>query len=84
MVEKKRSVFDSRDVDVDRIGPRGIAKGQGLVDAWMRELAPNVELLKGSGRSPSVGRHFVSGTPMRWVSTRRTLRACGNAFDVSV
>jgi uncharacterized protein YeaO (DUF488 family) len=30
MVEKKRSVFDSRAVDVDRIWPRGIAKGQGL------------------------------------------------------
>jgi hypothetical protein len=25
-----------------------------------------------------------SGTPKRGVSTRRTLRACGNAFDVSV
>jgi uncharacterized protein YeaO (DUF488 family) len=37
---------DGRRVLLDRIWPRGIAKGQLAIDAWAKDLAPSTELRK--------------------------------------
>lgn len=43
---------DGYRVLVDRVWPRGIAKEQLRVDAWLREVAPSTELRKWFGHDP--------------------------------
>jgi uncharacterized protein YeaO (DUF488 family) len=50
-------VYDRRDGDgfrvlVDRLWPRGVAKGDGRVDEWLPEVAPSTELRRWFGHDP--------------------------------
>jgi uncharacterized protein YeaO (DUF488 family) len=42
-----------RRILVDRVWPRGIAKDDLQIDAWLKDLAPSTELRKWFGRSCS-------------------------------
>ena len=44
---------DGYRVLVDRLWPRGVAKGQLQVDAWLREVAPSHELRRWFGHDPA-------------------------------
>ena len=43
---------------VDRLWPRGVTKAQLKIDAWMREIAPSVELRKWYGHKPEKWEEF--------------------------
>jgi uncharacterized protein YeaO (DUF488 family) len=44
---------DGRRILVDRVWPRGIAKGDLRIDAWLKDLAPSTELRKWFGHDPT-------------------------------
>ncbi len=44
---------DGRRILVDRIWPRGIAKKDLQIDAWLKDLAPSTELRKWFGHDPA-------------------------------
>jgi uncharacterized protein YeaO (DUF488 family) len=44
---------DGRRILVDRIWPRGIAKADLQIDAWLKDLAPSTELRKWFGHDPA-------------------------------
>ena len=44
---------DGRRVLVDRVWPRGIAKDDLRIDAWLQDLAPSTELRKWFGHDPA-------------------------------
>ena len=44
---------DGRRVLVDRVWPRGIAKDDLQIDAWLKDLAPSTELRKWFGHDPA-------------------------------
>jgi uncharacterized protein YeaO (DUF488 family) len=44
---------DGRRILVDRIWPRGIAKDDLRIDAWLKDLAPSTELRKWFGHDPA-------------------------------
>ena len=44
---------DGRRVLVDRVWPRGIAKDDLRIDAWLKDLAPSTELRKWIGHDPA-------------------------------
>ena len=44
---------DGRRVLVDRVWPRGIAKDDLRIDAWLKDLAPSTELRKWFGHDPA-------------------------------
>lgn len=43
---------DGRRILVDRVWPRGIARDNLRIDAWLKELAPSTELRKWFGHDP--------------------------------
>ena len=43
---------------VDRVWPRGVAKADASVDAWMREIAPSTELRRWFGHDASRWQEF--------------------------
>lgn len=43
---------DGRRILVDRVWPRGIAKDDLQIDAWLKDLAPSTELRKWFGHDP--------------------------------
>jgi uncharacterized protein YeaO (DUF488 family) len=49
---------DGRRVLVDRIWPRGIARNDLRVEAWLKELAPSAGLRKWFGHDPSKWQEF--------------------------
>jgi uncharacterized protein YeaO (DUF488 family) len=49
---------DGRRVLVDRIWPRGIARDDLRIDAWLKELAPSPELRKWFGHDPEKWQEF--------------------------
>jgi uncharacterized protein YeaO (DUF488 family) len=49
---------DGRRVLVDRIWPRGIARDDLRIDAWLKELAPSPELRKWFGHDPERWQEF--------------------------
>jgi uncharacterized protein YeaO (DUF488 family) len=49
---------DGRRVLVDRIWPRGIARDDLRIDAWLKELAPSAGLRKGFGHDPKKWEQF--------------------------
>jgi len=55
---------DGYRVLVDRFWPRGRSKAVLKLDAWLRELAPNAELI-----------HWFSHEPTRWEEFRKRYRA---------
>jgi uncharacterized protein YeaO (DUF488 family) len=44
---------DGRRILVDRVWPRGLAKGDLQIDAWLKNLAPSTELRKWFGHDPA-------------------------------
>jgi uncharacterized protein YeaO (DUF488 family) len=44
---------DGRRILVDRVWPRGIAKNDLQIDAWLKDLAPSTELRKWFGHDPT-------------------------------
>ena len=44
---------DGRRLLVDRVWPRGIAKDDLQIDAWLKDLAPSTELRKWFGHDPA-------------------------------
>lgn len=44
---------DGRRILVDRVWPRGIAKDDLRIDAWLKDLAPSTELRKWFGHDPA-------------------------------
>ena len=44
---------DGRRILVDRVWPRGIAKDDLQIDAWLKDLAPSTELRKWFGHDPA-------------------------------
>jgi uncharacterized protein YeaO (DUF488 family) len=44
---------DGRRILVDRVWPRGIAKEDLQIDAWLKDLAPSTELRKWFGHDPT-------------------------------
>jgi uncharacterized protein YeaO (DUF488 family) len=44
---------DGRRILVDRVWPRGIAKNDLRIDAWLKDLAPSTELRKWFGHDPA-------------------------------
>ena len=62
---------DGRRILVDRIWPRGIAKADLRIDAWLKDLAPSMASGNGSGTTPRSGTRSRSATLMRSRSTRR-------------
>jgi len=58
---------DDRDgyrVLVDRVWPRGVARGEAKIDRWMKEAAPSPQLRK-----------WFHADPSRWEEFRRRYRA---------
>jgi uncharacterized protein YeaO (DUF488 family) len=49
---------DGRRVLVDRIWPRGIARDDLRIDAWLKELAPSTSLRKWFGHDPNKWEEF--------------------------
>jgi len=49
---------DGYRVLVDRVWPRGVAKDQLEIDAWLKELAPSAELRKWFGHDPNKWQEF--------------------------
>jgi uncharacterized protein YeaO (DUF488 family) len=49
---------DGRRVLVDRIWPRGVARDDLRIDAWLKELAPSAGLRKWFGHDPSKWEEF--------------------------
>jgi uncharacterized protein YeaO (DUF488 family) len=49
---------DGRRILVDRVWPRGIAKHELQIDAWLRDLAPSTELRKWFGHDPTKWNEF--------------------------
>ncbi|HEX2479716.1 MAG TPA: DUF488 family protein [Geminicoccaceae bacterium] len=49
---------DGRRVLVDRIWPRGVARDDLHIDAWLKELAPSAGLRKWFGHDPSKWEEF--------------------------
>jgi uncharacterized protein YeaO (DUF488 family) len=43
---------DGRRVLVDRVWPRGVAKDEAAVEAWLKDLAPSTELRKWFAHDP--------------------------------
>lgn len=43
---------------VDRVWPRGVAKDQGRIDEWAREVAPSTELRRWFGHDPDRWEEF--------------------------
>ncbi|WKD50054.1 DUF488 domain-containing protein [Microbulbifer spongiae] len=43
---------DGERVLVDRLWPRGLSKGKGKIDKWIKEIAPSNELRKWYGHDP--------------------------------
>ena len=57
------SADDGTRVLIDRLWPRGMRKGEGAIDHWMKELAPSTGLRKWFGHDPA-----------RWEEFRRRYR----------
>jgi uncharacterized protein YeaO (DUF488 family) len=57
------SADDGTRVLIDRLWPRGLRKGEGAIDHWMKELAPSTGLRKWFGHDPA-----------RWEEFRRRYR----------
>ncbi len=49
---------DGSRVLVDRLWPRGVAKADAKLDAWMKEIAPSTELRKWFGHDPARWEEF--------------------------
>jgi uncharacterized protein YeaO (DUF488 family) len=49
---------DGRRILVDRVWPRGIARDDLRIDAWLRDLAPSTELRKWFGHDPRKWEEF--------------------------
>ena len=62
---------DGRRILVDRLWPRGIAKDDLRIDAWLKDLAPSSELGNGSGTTPRNGKSSGSATPGSWSGIRK-------------
>ncbi len=43
---------DGKRILVDRLWPRGISKNDGHIDAWLKDIAPSVELRRWFGHDP--------------------------------
>ncbi len=52
------SADDGRRVLVDRLWPRGVAKGAAHIDEWLKEIAPSDELRKWFGHEPPKWNEF--------------------------
>lgn len=52
-VYEKATKADGYRVLVDRIWPRGIAKADAAVDAWLKDVGPSTELRTWFGHEPS-------------------------------
>jgi uncharacterized protein YeaO (DUF488 family) len=59
-VYERPSLSDGTRVLVDRLWPRGLAKDQAVIDAWLREVAPSTPL-----------RTWFHSHPAEWSSFRR-------------
>jgi hypothetical protein len=59
---------DGHRVLVDRLWPRGVAKGDAAIDEWPKDAAPSTELRRWYG-------HEVSGSPSSPAGTVRNCRA---------
>jgi Protein of unknown function, DUF488 len=62
---------DGRRILVDRVWPRGIAKDDLQIDAWLKDLAPSTELRKWFGTTLRNGTSSGSVMPVSWSSVRR-------------
>jgi uncharacterized protein YeaO (DUF488 family) len=49
---------DGRRILVDRVWPRGIAKDDLQIDAWLKDVAPSTELRKWFGHDPTKWNEF--------------------------
>jgi len=49
---------DGRRILVDRLWPRGVSKGKGDIDEWLKELAPSTGLRKWFGHDPGRWQEF--------------------------
>ncbi len=49
---------DGRRILVDRVWPRGIAKDDLQIEAWLKDLAPSTELRKWFGHDPTKWNEF--------------------------
>jgi uncharacterized protein YeaO (DUF488 family) len=49
---------DGRRVLVDRIWPRGLAKGRAGIDEWAKDVAPSIELRRWYGHDPNKFEEF--------------------------
>ena len=65
---------DGTRILVDRLWPRGIARADAALDAWMKDIAPSTAL-----------RHWFAHDPERWQTFRaryaEELRAHGDRLD---
>jgi uncharacterized protein YeaO (DUF488 family) len=49
---------DGRRILVDRLWPRGVAKGEAAIDEWAKAIAPSTELRKWFGHDPGRWQEF--------------------------
>ena len=49
---------DGRRILVDRVWPRGVAKDEAAIEAWLKDLAPSTELRKWFAHDPAKWKQF--------------------------
>jgi uncharacterized protein YeaO (DUF488 family) len=54
----KPQLGDGKRVLVDRLWPRGLSKGEVVVDEWIKEIAPSVSLRKWFAHDPAKWQEF--------------------------